>query len=378
MNILDAVVQLRDDLKTWVTNNLTALRTTFDEEFDVKFMSIENPTGNGSISVGRTEDSDVGENSVALGLDNTASGNHSVAIGRGNVNTDYGGLALGISNKANGANAVAIGTSCESYGIAAVALGWRNVATEDATAALVAGGWNEVCSAYSSAIGHDLRSPSNDHATTIGKYNNPELDGLFIIGYGIEDSDRTNVFRVDQSGNVYIAGTYNSSGADYAEYFEWADGNPDGEDRVGHFVTLDGENIRFANPEEYILGVVSGNPCLIGDSTEDWQGRYEKDVYGRCILEEIEITDNVTGKTKTEVHYKRSNDYDSSLTYVQRKDRNEWDCIGMLGKLVVIDDGTCQVNGFCKCSKGGIATASESGYRVMSRLDDTHIRVLVK
>jgi hypothetical protein len=49
----------------------------------------------------------------------------------------------------------------------------------------------------------------------------------------------------------------------------------------------------------------------------------------------------------------------------------------MLGKLVVIDDGTCEVNGYCK-PKNGTATKSDTGYRVLARLDETHIKVLMK
>lgn len=40
----------------------------------------------------------------------------------------------------------------------------------------------------------------------------------------------------------------------------------------------------------------------------------------------------------------------------------EWSPIGMLGKLVVRDDGTCQINGYCKPNQDGIATQSENWY----------------
>ncbi len=32
-----------------------------------------------------------------------------------------------------------------------------------------------------------------------------------------------------------VKGAFNTSGADYAEYFEWLDGNPEAEDRRGYF-----------------------------------------------------------------------------------------------------------------------------------------------
>ena len=51
----------------------------------------------------------------------------------------------------------------------------------------------------------------------------------------------------------------------------------------------------------------------------------------------------------------------------------------MLGKLVAVDGGTCQPNGWAAVGEGGIAVASKARtrYRVMSRLDDTHVRILI-
>ena len=52
--------------------------------------------------------------------------------------------------------------------------------------------------------------------------------------------------------------------------------------------------------------------------------------------------------------------------------------VGTHGKLVVKDDGTCQVDGYCRPTDGGIATASDNGFYVMERINDTHIRVYLK
>ena len=51
----------------------------------------------------------------------------------------------------------------------------------------------------------------------------------------------------------------------------------------------------------------------------------------------------------------------------------------MIGKIVCIDDGTAEINSYVKCNADGIATLSEerTKYRVMSRLDDTHIRIMI-
>ncbi|QNU68741.1 hypothetical protein EHE19_004300 [Ruminiclostridium herbifermentans] len=121
----------------------------------------------------------------------------------------------------------------------------------------------------------------------MGKYNktlagNPTSFSItsdaFTIGNG-EYQAETNAFRVTFDGKTYGLSAFNSTGADYAEFFEWADGNIDNEDRVGYFVTLDGDKIRKAkSSDDYILGVVSVNPSVIGDNyADDWRGKYVTD-----------------------------------------------------------------------------------------------------
>lgn len=191
---------------------------------------------------------------------------------------------------------------------------------------------------------------------------------LFVVGSGVSSGTRANAFRVTSSGDVMGTKSYSASGADYSEMFEWLDGNPDAEDRRGLFVTLDGEKIRAATEKDfYILGVVSATPSVIGDAqSDDWQGKYETDVYGARIL--------VDGT------YKLSEGFDEEKdnNYTPRAERAEWAAVGLVGKLVVRDDGSCKVNGFCYPKKNGIATESAEGYRVMKRIDKNHIRILVK
>ena len=206
--------------------------------------------------------------------------------------------------------------------------------------------------------------------------------------------DRSNAFRVSGMG-VYGKGAFNSSGADYAELFEWLDGNPDKEDRVGRFVTLDDDRIRLATPgDDYILGVVSGNPSVVGDVYDDqWAGMFVLDVYGRPVYEwrdfpaeTMEVPDENGGMKIIEIApacrkrvLKLNPDYDPVQTYVPRTQRPEWAAVGLLGKLVALDDGTCQPNGWAAVDEGGIATASveKTKYRVMSRLDEGHVRVMI-
>ena len=134
-------------------------------------------------------------------------------------------------------------------------------------------------------------------------------------------------FRVRGDGNVYADQSFNANGADYAEYFEWADGNSSNEDRIGMTVVLDGNKIKVATSSDStdnIIGVVSGSPSIIGDgSWNKWSGKYQKDDYNQYILD-------------SEGHRQLNPSYDDTKTYTPRAERKEWDAIGMVGKLRIV------------------------------------------
>ncbi len=223
-----------------------------------------------------------------------------------------------------------------------------------------------------------LCSPPNGGDSDLESYGREGT--AFAIGNGYA-SAHSNAFRINYDGTVYSKAAYNTTGADYAEYFEWADGNVAGEDRTGMFVTLGGGKIKPAEEGEYILGVISANPSITGNSDEHWMGKFKMDKFNRyCIQEYI----NEDGSTAT--GYVLNEEYDPGARYIHRADRPEWDAVGLLGQLVCRDDGTCQADGYCKCSQNGMATAAayEEGsfqtpvYKVMERVADGLIKVLVK
>lgn len=225
---------------------------------------------------------------------------------------------------------------------------------------LVAGAWNHATANNQTVIGVNAKST----------YQSSEnADILFNIGNGQEKDGtliQNSAMQVDFSGNVNAGGAYKTIGADYAEYFEWLDGNVDNQDRIGLFVTLDGDKIKLANKDDYILGVISANPSIVGNSAElDWHDKYKTDVYGRLIYDESH--NPIVSKN-----------YNDTLEYVPRGARKEYSKVGLLGQLVVQDDGTCEVNGYCTASVNGVATKSDSGYRVIKRIDETHIKIILK
>jgi hypothetical protein len=140
-------------------------------------------------------------------------------------------------------------------------------------------------------------------------------------------------FRMKGDGNAYADGSWSGGGADYAEYFEWSDGNPDEEDRRGISVVLDGNQIRPAVDGEDPIGVISGNPSVVGDAAwNKWSGKYLRDEYGTYIQEDCEV-ENEDGNTVIQQRRKLNPTYDPDVEYVNREDRPEWDCVGLMGKL---------------------------------------------
>ena len=175
--------------------------------------------------------------------------------------------------------------------------------------------------------------------------------------------DREFVVRGD--GNVAADDTFNGGGADYAEFFEWNDGNTTNEDRRGYSVVLVNNKVRKATASDAaadIIGVVSATPTVVGDAAWNrWNEKYLRDDYGSYLTETYtvtrwtendvdydyptdEIPSDLTVPSDAIVHTQDENgvtftrrrlnpDYDATQTYTPRSERAEWDTIGLMGKL---------------------------------------------
>lgn len=268
------------------------------------------------------------------------------------------------------------GRTC--YGKGAHIEGYNSSSNDGADAAHVEGYYTIADAAY-----HHIE----------GKYNLQDGDAMYqhIVGNGTS-SGRSNSHTLDWQGNAVFAGTVSNSGADYAEYFEWLDENDNVDDRVGYIVTLEGNKIKFANSEDDVLGIVSGTATVLGDNAEwEWQGKYLKDEFGRKIIDWVEYkstttiyNDDGTSKEK-EISLgffpePRINPaYNENEEYVNRYWRPEWDAVGLMGKLFVRDNGSCQVGGYVKPDNGiAIPSAEKTNMRVLKRVNDNVIQVLLK
>lgn len=166
-------------------------------------------------------------------------------------------------------------------------------------------------------------------------------------------SDTEHLLRGDGTG--LCDGTWTGGGADYAEYFEWLDGNPNNEDRRGIVVTLEGDKIKPAEEGDTIIGAISGNPSVIGDAAwNKWHEKYLRDDYGTYIFEDYDVlqwvdeegnekavdadgpdASNAPEDATVVIQQRRKLNpaYDPDVEYISRENRPEWDCVGLMGKL---------------------------------------------
>lgn len=347
-----------------------------------------------------------GSSSIVAGVDNYAYDNYCLVAG-----TDNHACALGQTIFGSHHNS----TSASYY--------MRN-----AEYSLISGVSNFANGKAASVLGDNLLGSKETGSLTIGTFNEGNSDSVFEVGNGINSTSRSNAMRLTRGGTLYYQSAV-GGGADYAEFYEWSDGNPNDEDRIGCFVTFDFNkeynytssrqlpHIKVAQPGDYILGVISGNPALIGNGDEEWRERWLYDDFDRPIVKTIEVPimelqEVETGEYKTEIQYDENDneikvqvpitetkevdtgkterkyvqvlnpDYDENKIYKSRIDRPEWEPIGMLGNLSIKDDGTCIPGEFCKCGVDGIATHADKRdfdtYLVTRRVNDNVVKIVFK
>ena len=351
-----------------------------------------------------------GSNSHAEGTRTTASGNYSHAEGYSTTASGTGSHAEGDSTKASGGYSHAEGYNTKAS---------RSYSHAEGNSTKASGECSHAEGDHTTASNHASHASGKYSVamTTGGAYNNT-IGTAFVIGNGTDLSALSNAFSVQYDGTVKAKSTITASTtADYAEFFEWIDKNTDKEDRVGHFVTLDGDKIKIATSEDdYILGIVSGEPFVLGNGDCDtWNGMFLHDEFRRTMYEpapkmievedkeiiEEEYIDEETKEVKTrEVeivvghHYEEvegeyegtrpilNPDYDPTQKYISRFDRAEWSPVGMLGVLAVLHDGTAEVNGYVTVNNEGIATKctrdTRNSYRVIKKVSDKVVEVIFR
>jgi hypothetical protein len=325
---------------------------------------------------------------------NTIAGGNSNQIGLNNpvINATISG---GSTNLVDGTGATIGGginnTVASLADYATISGGEANRTTADHTA--IPGGFGLLTTAsYSAAVGkYNLPGPLGPGASTFpAGIVGPPTERIFMVGYGTA-AVRSNLMSVTADGLVHAQTGFSAPGADYAEWFESADGTrlP-----IGTTVIFVPESllIRPAQAGEIPVGVVSANASIRANAAEEeWHGKYERDAHGNIMLEPY--TETVTIKsadyskvrqhfldpcteylkihrtltreqrqemmvkeqemlhdlrtnsekytsTRTEVRTgyrpKVASNYDPNQSYVPRSARAEWNPIGLIGLVKIL------------------------------------------
>ncbi len=141
-------------------------------------------------------------------------------------------------------------------------------------------------------------------------------------------------------GDVLCDGIFSSSGSGYAEYFEWDDGNPNAEDRIGVAVVIEESKIRPASKTDSkrdIVGAVTGFPVIAGAAAElKWHKRYLRDDRNLPLFEHHQRgRSRDWGADESDSLERRmlNPDFKPANRYLPRSQRKEWAPVCLLGRV---------------------------------------------
>ena len=281
--------------------------------------------GTKGLTIGPAPSSDFAENSLNIG-DNTRCEGTGITIGELNTVVSGPSIALGRLNTVVDSQGIAMGDGATTSGF------------EQAASICLSDGTQQGTTASSNTLVLDSGAQYGTSSPASGP-----------IGTGAAELAGTS-----GRGNIYLeSGTIHSGSADYAELFEWDDGNTNSADRRGFFVSLvNGNKIEIGNAN--IVGIVSARPVILGDAAAlGWHGRYILDDFGAPVQE---LRDGVMSP-------KINPNFNMQTVYTPRITRKEWTPVGLLGKLFVRSAQTLTAGSKC--------TSNSSGYAVSG--NDYHI-----
>jgi hypothetical protein len=211
-------------------------------------------------------------------------------------------------------------------------------------------------------------------------------NSAYAFIYGHNNSQADVQFNIRGDGNALLDETWQDNSIDYAEYFE----NTGTAIEVGATAVLDGGKVRAFNADtdsaDDIIGVnrpkvAMSGPSVHGSQWNRWANKYLVDDYGRHIFvettcwaweqidavlyedgdelpegteigdiktpareaglgyEQYELIKDSTwtppadATSSTDTIRKMNPDYDDSVTYESREERDEWSLIGLVGQV---------------------------------------------
>jgi len=233
--------------------------------------------------------------------------------------------------------------------------------------------------------GDDILQQSNSfYATCTGNWNISEADAVYVRYNSDDDEDscawindaesKLRMF-LDPDGNLNIDGGMSAANyGDFGEYFESVDEFSKEKIPFGTSVVLEEGKIKPASEGEEPIGVISATAGFVLNqgSTEagtQWGGKYIRDDNGSFIYEEskwwraegVENFKKETGqkgerresksnfydmekppkgwtilKEKMARRKKLNPDWDSKQEFIPRKERPEWNIVGLVGRVRIL------------------------------------------
>lgn len=308
----------------------------------------------------------LGSASHAEGVSSAALGDASHAEGVVTLSKETGSHAEGSHTFAQGKASHAEGTGTKANGFSAHSEGSSTIANGN----------------FSHSEGMTTNTSDLNGAHIMGKFGSATTAYSWHLANGLSIMEQGLAARIQADGFGALDMGWSLGGIGYAEAFETIDRKPI---EPGYFVTLDGEKIkRVDNADSYLLGITCAIPAVLSNSSElRWKDKYVTDEWGRIKYHEVKIpalvnqNGNVLIPEHTEIQPILNPKWDTGHQYIPRLSRPDWVAVALFGRILVRDDGTCHVNGYCRSNNFGIATpCKSSAFRVMKRINPKQILVI--
>jgi cytoskeletal protein CcmA (bactofilin family) len=201
--------------------------------------------------------------------------------------------------------------------------GYVKATTDGSTGISMTGNYHEFVQKVVGNTNTYFYSTGNTYASTIIV---PIADRAASSAYsflkGLSSGGNDTEFDLRGDGTGYSDGGWTTPAADYAEYFESFDGTAF---PIGSTVALNNDKIVLANEGDIIIGVVRPKDAqlFLGNNAQaKWGQKYLKNDYGSYLKDENDeriINPN----------------YDSTIEYISRENRPEWNVIGLMGQIPI-------------------------------------------
>ena len=164
----------------------------------------------GNVSGTQWDDSNIGDYSVAMGRDATASATYTTGIGYGAAATEDYATALGYANTASGAYSMALGKGSTASGWSSATLGDNSTASGSTTVVV---GSNSTASAYQAMVLGNFSTASGNNSTAMGTYTTAKSGYEMVVGRYNTDYTPNSTTAWDAADRLFTVGNGTSSAA---------------------------------------------------------------------------------------------------------------------------------------------------------------------